>query len=404
MRYRVLTLLLLVSGVAYAQPTPPVADDDTFNVPTDTLTVEAPGVLANDSDADGDSLIAILVAGPSKGMLTLNRDGSFTYTPNAGFTGADGFTYFAEESTPSSFIVDSTQSGVLFTAKLSSPIGSDEDQDSSAVAGVIVAQVRPNTAPFADIHITAMDLRLTDALSISFRFGILGGLDADTDPDSMQLVIARPGAPAVVIDSVFAQLDNDVGITGTLNLDASGLLSSAIADGPQDLNVITLADLNGTLTQRQTTLHLTMPIAFAGTFDVAGNTVDMTLEGFVAGDAPILPPPQVSNVATVTLVVGGVGTGIDVTAEAPRSFALEQNYPNPFNPTTTIAYALPVASEVSLIVYDVLGRVAATLVEAHQPAGRHEATFDASHLPSGVYVYRLQVGSSSATRRLVVLK
>ena len=95
MRYRLLLLSLLVSGVAYAQSTPPVANDDTFDTPTDTLMVEAPGVLANDSDADGDSLLAVLVTGPSDGMLMLNPDGSFTYTPNAGFIGTDTFTYLA---------------------------------------------------------------------------------------------------------------------------------------------------------------------------------------------------------------------------------------------------------------------------------------------------------------------
>ncbi len=404
MRYRFLLLLLLVSGVAYAQSTPPVADDDTFNAPTDTLTVEAPGVVANDNDADGESLIAVLVAGPPNGMLTLNRDGSFTYTPNAGFTGTDPFTYLAEEAAAEQFVVDSTQSGVLFTAELRSPIGSDTDQDSSAVVGAITADVRPNTAPFADIHVGAMDLTLADAMSLSFGFGLLGGLDADTDPDSVRLVLARPGAPAPVIDSLFTQPDNEVGIVGTLNLDASGLLSTAIADGPQALNVIALGDLSGAITQRDTTLHLALPVAFAGTFEVAGNTVVVTVEGLVVADAPILPPPQMSNVATVTLDVGGVGTGAEVAVEAPLSFTLEQNYPNPFNPTTTIAYALPAASEVSLTVYDVLGRAVATLVDARQPAGRHEAAFDASPLPSGVYIYRLQAGSFSAARRLVVLR
>ncbi len=61
-------------------------------------------------------------------------------------------------------------------------------------------------------------------------------------------------------------------------------------------------------------------------------------------------------------------------------------------------------SEVSLTVYDVLGRAITTLVDARQPAGRHETTFDASHLPSGIYVYRLQAGAFSTARRLVVLK
>ena len=79
--------------------TPPVANDDAYTVTQDTpLAVPAPGVLANDSDADGDALTASLVTGPSNGGLILNPDGSFDYTPNAGFFGTDSFTYVANDA------------------------------------------------------------------------------------------------------------------------------------------------------------------------------------------------------------------------------------------------------------------------------------------------------------------
>src|SRR5690606_29372129 len=58
---------------------------------------DAPGVLANDTDADGDALTAVLVTGPTNGSLTLNEDGSFTYTPNEDFHGTDSFTYQASD-------------------------------------------------------------------------------------------------------------------------------------------------------------------------------------------------------------------------------------------------------------------------------------------------------------------
>jgi VCBS repeat-containing protein len=77
---------------------PPVANNDSYTVPAGaTLTVAAPGVLGNDSDVDGDSLTAILVAGPAHGTLALNASGSFTYTPAAGFSGPDTFTYRASD-------------------------------------------------------------------------------------------------------------------------------------------------------------------------------------------------------------------------------------------------------------------------------------------------------------------
>ena len=72
----------------------PVAEDDSYVTSQGTpLTVPAPGVLENDSDVDGDSLSAALATGPSHGTVTLNPDGSFTYTPDSTFSGTDTFTY-----------------------------------------------------------------------------------------------------------------------------------------------------------------------------------------------------------------------------------------------------------------------------------------------------------------------
>ena len=72
----------------------PVAVNDSYSTNEDTpLTVNAPGVLGNDTDVDGDSLTAVLVTGPTHGTLTLNSNGSFTYTPTANYNGPDSFTY-----------------------------------------------------------------------------------------------------------------------------------------------------------------------------------------------------------------------------------------------------------------------------------------------------------------------
>jgi hypothetical protein len=90
--------------------------------------------------------------------------------------------------------------------------------------------------------------------------------------------------------------------------------------------------------------------------------------------------------------------------ELPAGVELLQNYPNPFNPTTSIRYQLPSASEVKLVVYDLLGREVAVLVDERRDAGVHEVRFDASHLASGVYMYRLQSGAFTQTRTLVVLR
>ena len=97
--------------------------------------------------------------------------------------------------------------------------------------------------------------------------------------------------------------------------------------------------------------------------------------------------------------------GVEQSASnLPASYLLEQNYPNPFNPTTTIRYKLPAVGHVTLKVYDILGRLIETLVDAKQSAGYYNVNFDASKFATGVYFYRLQTGSIQITRKLMLMK
>jgi hypothetical protein len=88
----------------------------------------------------------------------------------------------------------------------------------------------------------------------------------------------------------------------------------------------------------------------------------------------------------------------------PAAFVLNQNYPNPFNPSTKIQFEIPEAGFVSLKVYNLLGQEVAALVNDRLEAGRYRAEFDASNLPSGTYLYRLQAGDFLETRKMIVLK
>jgi hypothetical protein len=92
------------------------------------------------------------------------------------------------------------------------------------------------------------------------------------------------------------------------------------------------------------------------------------------------------------------------SASLPTEFTLAQNYPNPFNPSTVIGYTTSEAGKVSLMVFDVLGREVARLVNETQPAGSHRAAWNAAAIPSGVYFYRLSTNQQSLTRRLVIQK
>ncbi len=90
--------------------------------------------------------------------------------------------------------------------------------------------------------------------------------------------------------------------------------------------------------------------------------------------------------------------------ELPAGYALYQNYPNPFNATTVIRYHLPEASPVRLEIFNTLGQRVARLQEETVHAGSHEVLFDASHLSSGVYIYRLQAGDFVKSRKLLLIK
>ena len=94
----------------------------------------------------------------------------------------------------------------------------------------------------------------------------------------------------------------------------------------------------------------------------------------------------------------------DSQSELPQEVALRQNYPNPFNPATQITYELPQQTEVHLVVYDMLGREVATLVEGAVEAGVHSVNFDGANLSSGVYIYRLQAGNTVRSRKLTLIK
>ena len=97
-------------------------------------------------------------------------------------------------------------------------------------------------------------------------------------------------------------------------------------------------------------------------------------------------------------------TGVGTCCGDPVEFSLSQNYHNPFNPSTTIKYELAQAAMVRLGVYDLLGREVAVLVDRREDAGVHQTKFDASHLASGVYLYRLQAGGFLQSRKLIILR
>lgn len=105
-----------------------------------------------------------------------------------------------------------------------------------------------------------------------------------------------------------------------------------------------------------------------------------------------------------TFLVSSQPVANEDAPELPGQLVLDQNYPNPFNPRTSIRYVLPQAGEVTLTVFDVLGREVATLFDGTQPAGAHTVELDAGAWASGMYFYTLEANDQLQTRRMVLLK
>jgi len=97
-------------------------------------------------------------------------------------------------------------------------------------------------------------------------------------------------------------------------------------------------------------------------------------------------------------------TAYEQDTSVPTVFELGSNYPNPFNPETVIPFAVPETAHVTLTVYDLLGRIVAELLDRTLSAGRHTVTWEATNHPTGIYIVRLQSGSTVKTRRVTLLK
>ena len=117
-------------------------------------------------------------------------------------------------------------------------------------------------------------------------------------------------------------------------------------------------------------------------------------KGFAVGDS-----------GTILFTSNGGLTGVDEeTMPIPNNFVLYQNYPNPFNPSTVIKYSIAVAGNVTLKIFDLLGREVAKLVNKYHERGNFSVNYEASKLSAGVYIYTLSSGRFSQSKKLMLTK
>ena len=143
------------------------------------------------------------------------------------------------------------------------------------------------------------------------------------------------------------------------------------------------------------------------TFEPTFHDNDGTAEGW-EGNVVMSPTNadnahQTPSVWSYTFLGTTDAVSVD-TPQTPAVYSLGNNFPNPFNPMTTINYSLGTAGEARLVIYNVLGQEVRTLVNGVQNAGKHQISFDASELASGIYLYRLETPQFTATKKMILMK
>jgi hypothetical protein len=113
---------------------------------------------------------------------------------------------------------------------------------------------------------------------------------------------------------------------------------------------------------------------------------------------------EYTTIAEFNLLTKSNPDGINDGNRLPNKYSLSQNYPNPFNPSTEIKYSIAREGNVSLKIYDALGREMAVVVDGYKNAGNYSATFNADNLTSGIYFYRLTAGEFNQVRKMILLK
>jgi len=111
-----------------------------------------------------------------------------------------------------------------------------------------------------------------------------------------------------------------------------------------------------------------------------------------------------SGEPSVKIFLNTTVSSVDDNISRPDDLTLKQNYPNPFNASTTIAFELDQSSDVTISVYDLLGRQITSLANGEYSAGSHSVTWNADDITSGIYFYRLEAGDKTVTRRMLLLK
>lgn len=419
------TVRITVAGLGNATPT---ANNDTYAVASgQTLTVNAPGILANDTDDGGVANLTAQLINTSNmtGSFTLNPNGSFTYTPIVNFFGVSSFTYRAVDASNQA----SNIATVTITVGLAAPthnnnwpaganpfvstsptlsfngvsgaqyydvqvsksnnFGPDQTYDACYpnCGSMKVASAESNTLTFTTFNTSVVANGLKGATQYYWRAraaAMNGTVKGAWSEVRSFITVATPNAPVLALPN-----NNATGVPSAAPL--SWLASTGATSYTVQVSVNPNFDVMLVEASTGNTSYTTAALSGGPVYYWRVKAVG------IGGESDWSEVRKFTRAALVS--IGDDDTGI------PTEYVLEQNYPNPFNPSTTISFRLPESSDVTLQVFNLHGQVVGTIMQnVTKNAGNHTVSFDASKLSSGVYIYRIVAGSFTASQKMVLVK
>lgn len=405
----------------------PIAHSDTFLVAAGTsLQQRTPGLLANDFDADGDTLQTVVLDVPQYGQLDLRHDGSFTYTPDPGFTGPDGFTYRTSDGIAvhdAAVRLEVEGRGVTYresrTGTATFAIQVQTESGLAAVSGdLYLAAV--SSQPFGQVvDVQGMGLQWT---RVKAQCGGQGDTGLELwmargvpSPGTTAAVFAAPVAHAALAVSRYSGADpvdplGSVTATNTAGLDAG--CQSGGESASYDWLLPTLTE--GGIVYRAVALRDREHVRTDGSFlraRAASGTQQATASIEVQDRAVDAGDHQTSG--NFSSLVDWAAVAVEIRSarvdDTLRFAERLEVFPNPLRNHTLLRYTLYRRATVELLIFDARGRLVRQLMHETRPPGRMQidwnATTDRGHsLDSGVYFLRLRSDGHTLTRKIVVVK
>ncbi len=302
---------------------------------------------------------------------------------------------------------------------LGGPVGSGPGSSSdgwTSMGTVSVTQGASGSTGVSEIFSTpAISLNPGDTVGVAMIFSVVGPryygtgtppLGIYSDANLTIITGDARSAPFTPTGSFFTSRE----LVGTVYYDTSlvpveltSFTASVVNDNSVELKWETATELNnsGFTVERKTSNTTWENLAF-----VKGNGTTSEPTSYLYTDNDLKPGTYFYRLKQVDLNGSfsyyDLAEAVDITS--PLTFSLSQNYPNPFNPSTKISWQLQTQTQMTLTVYDELGREVAVLVNEVKPGGNYEIEFNASGLASGMYFYKIVAGNFVATKKMILMK